>query len=105
MRLEETIVIFRRNRPDTQAIDLVLIVKHPEGCDPVERLYACIHDFIQREADKSAQTPNREFTWSGLIQSMQGWDWSSQTLHIEEVPMWTVIDRDADLLLNANQAA
>ena len=104
MRLEKTIVIFSRNGTSSQTIELVLLVTHPEGSDPVEDLYACMHDYINSRIDESAQTPNQEFTWSELIESMQGWDWSSHTLHIQEFPMWAVINRDEDLTLNANRS-
>lgn len=94
MKLENSIVILKRAGADTQIIDLVLLVKHPEGCNPVERLYAGVQDFLQSETNDSAPTSDKQYTWSDLMRRMQGWDWSNQEIYIEEAPKWTVFDQD-----------
>ena len=94
MKLENSIVILKRGGADTQIIDLVLLVKHPEGCNPIERLYAGVQDFLQSETYDSAPTSEKQYTWSDLIRRMQAWDWSSQEIYIEEAPIWAVLDQD-----------
>jgi hypothetical protein len=103
MKLEKSIVILKRCEPGTQVVDLVLLVKHPEGCNPVERLYAGVQDFLQSETNDSAPTSGKQYTWSDLMRRMQGWDWSSQEIYIEEAPMWTVLDQDESSPLIASR--
>lgn len=103
MKFIKSIVILKRGEPGAQVIEVVLLIKHPEGCDPVELLCAAMHEFLQNEGNVSVQIPKDEFTWSDLIQRMQGWDWSRQALHIEEAPMWAVVDREDSLLFTDNR--
>lgn len=99
MKLENSIVILKRGDADIQIIDLVLLVKHPEGCNPVERLYAGVQDFLQSETNDIAPTSDKQYTWSDLMRRMLGWDWSSQEIYIEDAPMWAVLDQDGSLPL------
>lgn len=98
MKLEKSIVILNRDSFESQVVDLVLIVKHPEGCNPGERIHAAICEFLKSETGQKAQKLHQELTWRDLINCMSGWDWSSQALYIEEVPFWSVEDRDRQLL-------
>lgn len=100
MKLEKSIVILKRDEPDSQVIDLVLLVKHPEGSNPIERLFAGVKDFLQSETNDSAPMSDKQYTWSDLIRRMQGWDWSTQEIYIEEAPLWAVIDQEESLLRN-----
>ena len=104
MRLVKSIVILNRNAFESPVVDLVLMVKHPEGCNPVERIHAAICDYLKSETGQKAQIPNLELTWRDLINCMNGWDWSSQALYIEEVPFWFVEDRDKHLLQIAERS-
>jgi len=99
MKLEKSIVILKSGSDDTQFIDSVLLVKHPEGCNPIERLYAGVQDFLQSETNESTLTSNKQYTWSDLMRRMHGWDWSSQEIYIEDAPMWAVLDQDGSLPL------
>lgn len=97
MRLEKSVVILNSDSFESQVVDLVLIVKHPEGCNPVERIHAAICGFLKSETGQKAQKLYQELTWRDLINCMDGWDWSSQALYIEEVPFWSVEDRHKHL--------
>jgi hypothetical protein len=90
MRLIESIVILNSNVIESKVVDLVLIVKHPEGCNPVDRIHAAIIDFLKSETGQKAQKLHSELSWRDLMNCMNGWDWSSQALYIEEVPFWSV---------------
>lgn len=98
MRLVKSIVILNRNAFESPVVDLVLIVKHPEGCNPVDRIHAAICDFLKSETGQKAQKLHLELTWRDLINCMNGWDWSSQALYIEEVPFWSLEDRSKQIL-------
>ncbi len=98
MKLVESIIVLNGNASESPVVDLVLIVKHPEGCNPVDRIHAAICDFLKSETGQKAQKLQRELTWRDLINCMNGWDWSSQALYIEEVPFWSVEARDKQLL-------
>ena len=56
MKLVNSIVILERDELGSQVIDLVLLVKHPEGCDPVERIRAGIGDSMKTQKDKPEQS-------------------------------------------------
>ena len=90
MRFVKSIVILNSNGIETKVVDLVLIVKHPEGCDPVDRIHSAINDFLNSETGQKAQKLHSELTWRDLMNCMNGWDWSSQALYIEEVHFWSV---------------
>jgi hypothetical protein len=102
MKLVKSIVILKRKELGQPVIDLVLLVKHPEDCDPVERLNAALREFLK---SAPGQKVLNDFSWNDLIRRMQGWDWSTQALYIEEAPMWTVVDRDESLQHAANWIA
>jgi hypothetical protein len=104
MRLEESIVILNRNAFESPVVDLVLMVKHPEGCNPAERIHAAICDFLKSETGQKAQKHNLELTWRDLINYMNGWDWSSQALYIEEVPFWSMEGREDHLLQTSDSS-
>jgi hypothetical protein len=101
MKLVNSIVILERDELGSQVIDLVLLVKHPDGCDPVERIRAGIGDFIKTHQSEIEQPQGYPLTWSDLFHKMQDWDWSTQGLFIEAAPMWMVIAGDNNLLREA----
>ena len=94
MKLIKSIVILSRKAHDKHVIDLVLLVKHPEGCDPIECIHAAIGDFARIKQAENPLTHRSEFTLSDIFRDMKGWDWSTQGLFIEEAPVWAVIDGD-----------
>jgi hypothetical protein len=98
MKLVNSIVILEREELDSLVIDLVLLVKHPDGCDPIERIRAGIGEFLMTQ--KTGFDPSQiiPINWSDLFHKMQGWDWSEQGLFIEEAPLWSVFDNDQNLL-------
>jgi hypothetical protein len=104
MRLVKSIVILKSNVIESKVVDLVLIVKHPEECNPVDRIHAAINDFLKSETGKKSQKIHSELTWRDLMSCMNGWDWSSQSLYIEEVPFWSMEDQDKRLLQTTNRS-
>jgi hypothetical protein len=105
MKLVNSIIILEREDPGPRTIDRVLLVKHPDGCDPIERIQAGINDFIKAQQYGLEQSQANPLTWSDLFRMMVGWDWSAQGLFIEEAPLWTVINSDQSLLHNSDVPA
>ena len=104
MRLVKSIVILNSNVIESKVDDLVLMVKHPEECNPVDRIHAAINDFLKSETGQKAQKLHSELTWRDLMNCMNGWDWASQALCIEEVPFWSMEDRDKRLLQTTDRS-
>jgi hypothetical protein len=98
MKLVNSIVILEREELDSRVIDLVLLVKHPDDCDPIERIRACIDEFLMTNKTGFEPSQGIPIKWSNLLHKMQGWDWSEQGLFIEEAPVWSVFDIDQNLL-------
>jgi hypothetical protein len=104
MRLVESIVILNSNVIESKVVDLVLIVRHPEECNPVDRIHAAINAFLKSETGQKAQKLHSRLTWRDLMNYMNGWDWSSQALHIQEVPFWSMEYRDKPSLQTADRS-
>ncbi len=97
MRLENSIVIVKSREFKAQGIDLVLLVKHPQGIDPVERIHLAIHGFLSSEAGQQILEVQPEFSWNDLLGWMNTWDWSAQQLYIEDVLSWAVIEPEESM--------
>jgi hypothetical protein len=94
MKLVNSIIILEREELDSRVIDLVLLVKHPDGCDPIERIKAGIGEFLMTQMTGFEPSQGIPIHWSDLFHKMQGWDWSKQGLFLEEAPLWSVFDID-----------
>jgi hypothetical protein len=92
MRLESSIVILKGKDCTSQDIDLVVMVKHPQGIDPVERIYTAIGNFLSSPQGQECLRQHNEYSWSDLLAWMSPADWSNYELYVESALSWAVAE-------------
>ncbi|RPI87250.1 MAG: hypothetical protein EHM41_05585 [Chloroflexi bacterium] len=92
--MKRSIVIVKDDESDKQEVGHVLVVKHPEGSDPVEQLRAAISDFLKDQVGKQVLRDDKEVTWSEALQWMDDWDWSGSSIYVEDARSFAVVDPD-----------
>lgn len=93
-RMQRSIVIIKDDESDKQEVGHVLVVKHPEGSDPVEQLRAAINDFLKDRAGKQVLRDEKEVTWSEVLEWMDDWDWSRSSIYVEDARSFAVVVPD-----------
>lgn len=92
MRLESSIVILKGKECISQDIDLVVMVKHPQGVDPVERINAAVESFLSTPEGQNCLRDHAEYSWADLLAWMSPADWSNHELYVESALSWAVAE-------------
>ena len=78
MKLVNSIVVMKHQEHERQVIDTVLLVKHPEGINPVPLIQSAL----------------------GGSHDISHIDWSLYFMHIQEADSWSVIDLSKSAVRN-----
>ncbi|MFW9770160.1 MAG: hypothetical protein ACFFEM_15175 [Candidatus Thorarchaeota archaeon] len=89
MRLISSIVVMKHIHQGTQVVDSVLLVKHPEGCDPAQLINSVLGETAD---DQAAQIDLESDPGKGAIRDILDIDWSKHQMYIEEAPSWFVLE-------------
>lgn len=102
-KMKRSIVIIQDDNRENKQVGHVLVVKHPEGSDPVEQLRAAINEFLKDQAGQKMKPVEKEITWSEALQWMDGWDWSRSSIYVEDAGKYTVVAPDESFSLSGGR--
>jgi len=89
MRLVTSIVVMKHENQGAPVIDAVLLVKHPEGCDPTRLINSALRE---NGAGQAAQIYPEMDSRDQATVNIPGIDWSEHQMHIQEAPSWFILD-------------